>query len=736
VTEIRGGQFGDHNLQINLFAGETPRGPVVAGNVPQAPPAFQPREDLMAQLRSAGPGVSVVRAVTGMRGVGKTQLAAAYARECIDAGWRLVAWINAEDTATILNDLALVADRLGVRPGTIALEITGAAVRNRLEADGTRCLIVFDNVTDPDAVRPYVPSAGKSQVLITSTQASALTLGKLTQVGVFAEGESLDFLTERTGHHDPTAATTLAGELGHLPLALAQAAAVIAARHLTYPTYLDRLRSYPAHKYLPPVKGDPYPRGVAETILLSIDAVTATDSTGLCREVLSVISLLSAEGVSRDLLHRIESAGGAEAIDEALGRLADASLLTFSGAGESGEPTVIAHRLVTRVVRERTAREGTMTAVGATASAAVAVATRSLSLRWRDRRSAIRELVRHIVALNEHLAPYVRADDETLSKELLDGRGWAVSYLNALGDSPAEALELAAPLVDDRARMLGEDDPDTLLSRYDLAAAYDHAGRLGEAIPLYERTLADRVRVLGEAHRDTLISRSSLASAYHGAGRLGEAIPLYEQTLAAQLRTLGEDHPDTLMSWNNLASAYRAAGRVEEAISLLEQTLARRVRVLGEGHQDTLGSRNNLAFAYQEVGRLGEAIPLFEQTLDDSVRVLGEGHPDTLGSRNNLAFTYHAVGRVGEAIALFEQTLADSVRVLGEGHPDTLQTLGNLAVAYFVTGRTREAISMFEQAHAGLERVRGEEHPDTVAARGNLTTARREARRRGGNASA
>ena len=71
-----------------------------------------------------------------------------------------------------------------------------------------------------------------------------------------------------------------------------------------------------------------------------------------------------------------------EVVDRALGRLAGASLLTFSVDGSS----VSAHRLVTRVIREQLAAGNSLTAVCTAAAQLLDGLAESLGQTWHENR--------------------------------------------------------------------------------------------------------------------------------------------------------------------------------------------------------------------------------------------------------------------------------------------------------------------------------------------------------------
>ena len=470
-------------------------------------------------------------------------------------------------------------------------------------------------------------------------------------VDVFTMAEALAFLAERTGLADEAGAREVAEELGCLPLGLAQATAVMVRERLGYGAYLERLRTLPVDEHLGRVEGDPYPRGVAEAVLLSLAGVEGGDEGGLCGAVMDLVGVLSEAGVPRTLLQAagdsgvLAGSGGRETgpggvssvrMDAAIGRLADGSLLGFSVDGS----LVSADRLIMRVVRERRSADGKLAAVAAAAVTVLASLAGAVE-RVREDPAAVRDLAGQITALDEHVTGHLAGLGVDSTESLLRLRVRGMWLVNELDDSPGQVIGLGVPLAADCERVLGADHPGTLAARFNLAYAYESAGRLGEAIPLYEQVLAGRERVLGADHPDALASRFSLACVYESAGRPGEAIPLFEQALADYERVLGAGHPDTLTSRKYLAHAYEVAEQ-GEMIALFEQALAARERVLGVGHPDTLTSRFDLADAYASAGRLGEAIALYEQLLADCERVLGADHSVTLTIRENLAATHGA----------------------------------------------------------------------------------------------
>ena len=331
---------------------------------------------------------------------------------------------------------------------------------------------MFDNATDADVLRPYLPVAGAARVLVTSYRRSVAELGEPVGVEAFTPAEAAAFLAGRTGLADPEGADLVAEELGFLPLALAQAAAVIRGQHLAYGTYLERLRALPVDGYLTRGPGQPYPHGVAEAVLLSLAAVAAGDRSLACVGVMGVVSVLSAAGVRRDLLHAAGQAGvlagggdplSEAVVDEALGRLAEASLLAFSLDGQA----VIAHRLVLRVVRERLVARGLLTAV--CRAAASVLDARASALAGSPDRAAVRDVPEQVAALRQAAARLTRASSE-LEAALLGLRLWALYHLAALGDSAQQAIAVGEPLLEDAERLRGPDHPDTLQSRNNLAA--------------------------------------------------------------------------------------------------------------------------------------------------------------------------------------------------------------------------------------------------------------------------
>jgi len=650
--------------------------------------------------------------LTGMRGCGKTQLAAAVAAKCEEASWPLVAWIHAASRTELVADLYELALRTGIdTPKDVPQETIVRRFLDQLRsADAADRLVVFDNVENLDDLKDLTPEGSGVRALITTTR--HLDWGSLgwlpLKVGVFEREQSITLLCQRTGDTHRDAADQIADSLGDLPVAVAQAAATAKSGQYSLSNYLERLSNHPLESSISHLEGDDYPDAVGVALFMAYEQALEQLRTkhpqqeSIATSLLGILSLLAASGVPTHWLLYLND--DSDAVRDTLSFLKKSSILQES---INGDKTLI-HRLQGQVYRETyLSNQEKLNEARAHATSLLNEIDVDQLENFEQRRQETRNLVEQIGAVTSqnYSHPLFSEPDFTA---LLATTLWNAADLGM----PQLALTLTES-VTRAGDLLGPHHPHTLASRNNLARAYQETGRLDDAIILYEQTLEVSTRVLGPHHPHTLASRNNLASAYRDAGRLDESITLHEQNLKDFENLLGPHHPHTLASRNNLAGAHQDAGRLDESITLFEQNLKDRTRVLGPHHPDTLLSRSNLAGAYREAGRLDESITLYEQTLEDRTRILGRNHRSTHISRIVLAYTFREAGMFGEAIALYKEIFEDYEATLGRNHFKTRTLREKLASLYRAFGLFEEATKLLEkQSASGNAKHDGTDDPD------------------------
>ena len=624
----------------------------------------------------------------GMRGCGKTQLAASLAKQCEDANWSLVAWINASSPESIKSDLVELAKeyKIETSDGPSPEDIVNRLFTRLKSAIHSDRLIVFDNVEDIDHLPIPMPSGNGLRLIATTTNDTGWEHQDWTiiKVGIFDRSESINYLLTVTKSDDHDGADALAERLGDLPLAIAQAAATAHHKDLSLRRYLKQLKSCKG-RAIDPVPGGDYTDDVAMALWMAFEVAIDGLEGGteeMAQRQLGALALLAESGVpTRWLDPTIAQLDDDESPDtqrdtdedahDALTKLIHRSIVQQSADGT----TIMLHRLQAQVLRETWSKEEREQACKSAAELLGSVDIDRFRADDSDARfQETRDLIEHLRAFFTQNCFHCLRDYRPVTSALCQ----AFDHARDLGLVP-EVFALKK-LVNTLHKQVG-DSREILSLLAQLAYAHMYMSDYPTAIRLYKQVLNTREQILEPNHRDILSTRNDLAYAYYWGDHTDEAIDLFKQVLDDRTRILSGDHEDTLMTGSYLALAYADDGQLERAIALGEQVVKDRDRVLKPDHKHTLVTRNNLADAYKSAGRLTDAIKMYEYVLQARIRTLGSTHHHTRITRNDLAQTYEQAGDLPKAISMYEDLHNDHIRIYGPDHESTIEVRDRLEAA-------------------------------------------------------
>ena len=731
-------------------------------------PLFVGREHDLRTLAAAlkGGETTVIEqsaAVTGMGGLGKTQLAVEFAHRYGQYFGGGVFWLSFADAAAVPAEIAACggASSMSLRPDFSSLSLDDQV--HLVQAEWQRPLprlLIFDNCEDEALLHRYRPTSGGCRVLVTSRRRAwdptlsvrALPLYELKHM------QSIALLCEyRSGllRDDPTV-HKIAHELGNLPLALTLAGSFLKLYDDTTPAdYLDELRTTPGLEHdsftgegISPTGHD---QSVARTFKLSYDRLNPSHPTdALALQLLTRAAYFaSGEVIPRDLLKATvhsfsENQSAKRQVTKALRRLIDLGLIE-----EALESALRLHRLLAAFVRTVTNDAEAQTMVedvmlveidrlndAGLPAPLLALqphfhAITNTALRRMDRRAALlcNELGYHLKMAGDYVGARHYYQHALAIYEEVQGAQHpdTATSLNNLG----EVLLAQGDLADARScleqalviwqQVLGMQHPTTAQGLNNLGGVLRAQGYYHEARHCFEQALMIYKQVFGVQHNFTALILSNLGGILQVQGDYVGARHYYEQALAIVEQVFEDQHPTTALILNNLGSVLNEQGDYAGARRYYEQALVVQQQMLVVNHPAIATSLNNLGEVLRAQDDLADARSYLEQALVIRQQVLGMQHLDTAISLDNLGIVLQAQGDLVGARCYYEQAMAIRLQVVGMQHFDTATSFNNMGVLCFQEGAFDKAIALLRQALAIFEQVFDPNHPKTQQVRRSLS---------------
>ncbi|MCP4245503.1 MAG: serine/threonine protein kinase [bacterium] len=314
-----------------------------------------------------------------------------------------------------------------------------------------------------------------------------------------------------------------------------------------------------------------------------------------------------------------------------------------------------------------------------------------------------------------------RAATELADQPLVDAsiRATIGSTYRSLGLYTEAEPHLTAALEIHR-RLLGNDDPKTIVSMGQLGNLLLDQGRTDDAERLHRQALEVSLTTAGEQSLLTAAARANLAGVLFELGQLDRAEELFRQALETHRRLSGPDQEDTRDLMNALAVVLKYRGALDEAEQIYREVLENRRADLSARHPKTLTSMHNLAQLFYHLSRFEEAEALVVELLALQEEVLGADHPHRLASMNMYGHMLTELDRLDEAERLLDGVLEGQLRNLGEDHGDSMATMVSLAQLHYKQGQAAESEAMFRRVYPLQVARFGPDDARTMESRMNL----------------